>query len=726
MSKHTKRKKSGQGLVEFAIVLPVLLLILVGTLEFARVLFIYSNLFNATREGVRYGVTNPRDFDGIRDAIAGKIALVPVNPVDNPFDPEGVWIIVEYDSGPGTPTHQEVDYVATGDRVHINVRYNIKALTPLMAPFFTADGFVLDSNATRTIQTVGVIVNPPPTAPPGYGGGGGGGGQGGNGPSITLDPECGPIGSQTLTINGSGWDSDNRVDVYADGTKVLNNVSIDPVFSLTITVNSTQAGNGTIRVVGRQSGSEATATYYVPCDAPPTDTPTPTATPTPTETPTATPTPTETPTSAPTSTPAPAQIVIDTPVPAGQTSVTGSAEPGETVALRIVQTGVLVSVVVDSNGHFLFSNLSPLLAGSTLIVQGYGQQDTAIVEGALPTATPTPGPNPNGYIEITPNCGPSGTQTITVNGYNWPSGYYLTIYFDTTKVYDSGTSKIRTSTFEQTFTVSNVAAGIPHTVKAQAWSRKYQSGTLAYEYEVPFGCPCPVPDLVVSGLQLATTLPIGTYQKVDVEVQVTNQGGADIPSLFWVDLFADTDPDPYTYAGADYVAINGLPAGTSINFSMWVDSGFATTGEHTLVALVDTWNQVLETDETNNTSTPLSVTVSITNPIPTPTPTPEVPPGPAGTISGITYMDGVPQSLVNVYIYNSQGRLIWSGFSNTITTPNGTIIDGYYEAELPAGNYTVIGQMRMATAIYWGQVTVADLQPGEIRQEVDINLTILE
>ena len=89
-------------------------------------------------------------------------------------------------------------------------------------------------------------------------------------------------------------------------------------------------------------------------------------------------------------------------------------------------------------------------------------------------------------------------------------------------------------------------------------------------------------------------------------------------------------------------------------------------------------------------------------------------------------MDGVPQSLANVYAYNSAGRLIWSGFSRTITTESGLIIDGYYEAELPAGDYTVVGQMRMANALYWGQVIVANLQPGETQQEVDINLTALE
>ncbi|MEJ5312609.1 MAG: hypothetical protein WHX52_22825 [Anaerolineae bacterium] len=135
---------------------------------------------------------------------------------------------------------------------------------------------------------------------------------------------------------------------------------------------------------------------------------------------------------------------------------------------------------------------------------------------------------------------------------------------------------------------------------------------------------------------------------------------------------------------------------------------------------------MLESDETNNVSVPLSVTVTLTNPMPTPTPTPELPPGPRAKLSGITYMDGVPQSLVNIYISDTQGRLIWSGFSRTITMPNGGIIDGFYEAELPAGDYTVVGQMRMANALYWGQIIVTGLQPGEIRQEADINLTILD
>ena len=70
IQKHRSWRASGQGLVEFALVLPVLLLILVGLSEFARVFAIYSNLFNAAREGTRYAMVNGDDLTGILDAIA--------------------------------------------------------------------------------------------------------------------------------------------------------------------------------------------------------------------------------------------------------------------------------------------------------------------------------------------------------------------------------------------------------------------------------------------------------------------------------------------------------------------------------------------------------------------------------------------------------------------------------------------------------------------------------
>jgi Flp pilus assembly protein TadG len=53
-AKHTR----AQGMVEFALALPVILLLLFGIIEFARLLVTFSAVYTASREAVRYAVAN--------------------------------------------------------------------------------------------------------------------------------------------------------------------------------------------------------------------------------------------------------------------------------------------------------------------------------------------------------------------------------------------------------------------------------------------------------------------------------------------------------------------------------------------------------------------------------------------------------------------------------------------------------------------------------------------
>ena len=48
------RKQKGQSLVEFALVVPFLLLVVVGTIEIGRAYYYYNTLSKAVREGARY------------------------------------------------------------------------------------------------------------------------------------------------------------------------------------------------------------------------------------------------------------------------------------------------------------------------------------------------------------------------------------------------------------------------------------------------------------------------------------------------------------------------------------------------------------------------------------------------------------------------------------------------------------------------------------------------
>ena len=54
-----RRRPRGQALVEFALVVPVLMLILLITVDFGRLFFTYIQINNAAREGAAYGSVNP-------------------------------------------------------------------------------------------------------------------------------------------------------------------------------------------------------------------------------------------------------------------------------------------------------------------------------------------------------------------------------------------------------------------------------------------------------------------------------------------------------------------------------------------------------------------------------------------------------------------------------------------------------------------------------------------
>ena len=57
--------RSGQGIVELAFALPLLLLIMLGTIDIGRVFYDYVQLRNAVREGAGYGARMPNDTAGI-------------------------------------------------------------------------------------------------------------------------------------------------------------------------------------------------------------------------------------------------------------------------------------------------------------------------------------------------------------------------------------------------------------------------------------------------------------------------------------------------------------------------------------------------------------------------------------------------------------------------------------------------------------------------------------
>ena len=57
--RHPRRSRTrGQGLVEFALVFPLLILLIVGVFDAGRLIFAYNSITNAAREATRVGIVD--------------------------------------------------------------------------------------------------------------------------------------------------------------------------------------------------------------------------------------------------------------------------------------------------------------------------------------------------------------------------------------------------------------------------------------------------------------------------------------------------------------------------------------------------------------------------------------------------------------------------------------------------------------------------------------------
>jgi hypothetical protein len=68
----SKPTQSGQDLAEFAIILPLLLLVVFGVLDLGRIFHAAIATTNAAREGARYATRHPSDTSGIIASTLGE------------------------------------------------------------------------------------------------------------------------------------------------------------------------------------------------------------------------------------------------------------------------------------------------------------------------------------------------------------------------------------------------------------------------------------------------------------------------------------------------------------------------------------------------------------------------------------------------------------------------------------------------------------------------------
>lgn len=99
--RRSKSLNAGQDLVEFALILPLLLLLLLGIAEFSLVIFSYDTLSNAAREGARFGAVHPADTGAVCAA---------ARTFTTGMDPAALRCTVEYPPGHTLRVRMEYDY----------------------------------------------------------------------------------------------------------------------------------------------------------------------------------------------------------------------------------------------------------------------------------------------------------------------------------------------------------------------------------------------------------------------------------------------------------------------------------------------------------------------------------------------------------------------------------------------------------------------------------------
>lgn len=168
-----------QSMVEFALVAPLLLLMLFGIVDFGRVIYTYITLDQAVNEGARVAIRSsaslPQNSDVESAVQTHAVDVFLANPCPNgPIDPATIpppgsgWVYITEADPPSTPEALSASLedapggqtwaVASGAcsatnpahdhaPLQVTIRYNFVPFTPLLRQFM-ASGIVISAAAT--------------------------------------------------------------------------------------------------------------------------------------------------------------------------------------------------------------------------------------------------------------------------------------------------------------------------------------------------------------------------------------------------------------------------------------------------------------------------------------------------------------------------------------------------------------------------------------------------
>jgi Flp pilus assembly protein TadG len=145
MFRHSRSRNRGQALVEFALVIPLFLLMLVGIFDLGRAVFSYNTLTNAAREGARLAIVNqykPTIIQRAKDQTA--ITELNAPNVDVNFYQTKV---------DGTPdTARPCALVAVGCLAVVTFESTYQPITPIISNIMFKNGVTFTATAVLSVE----------------------------------------------------------------------------------------------------------------------------------------------------------------------------------------------------------------------------------------------------------------------------------------------------------------------------------------------------------------------------------------------------------------------------------------------------------------------------------------------------------------------------------------------------------------------------------------------
>ncbi len=175
---HAGWTRSGQSLVEFALILPVLLLFMLGVMEFGRILFVYTEVSGAAREALRAatatihrgndadrGKVTTAECTEILTRVYGTLVLTPRTQVTITVEyvrpsPGSSTTIVGVCSSDSAQSQLPTQVLVLNDQVYVEVQSQVSAATPLIRPFVS--NLPLRFAGMRSVVPISGIAMPKP------------------------------------------------------------------------------------------------------------------------------------------------------------------------------------------------------------------------------------------------------------------------------------------------------------------------------------------------------------------------------------------------------------------------------------------------------------------------------------------------------------------------------------------------------------------------------------